>query len=328
MGRERTDKGKGKVVEKAKRTPTEKEWERANAAVDAYNRQQQGQGFEIRDTTTHKLKVSLSVHKTLNWRYMGIAAGGADVRCHFDSIPGLTDLLTDVDHYVEDWWFDIVDFILCEIEDVITDGMTMEFLPPLPHRHDQEAGKSTQGAQPSVSLPSAPETTPPVPPPAAQSSEFSQFLQQMMVQQQQMILQQQAAQEEKQLKYQADFVHQQEQQALIIQSVQQQQQQLGQQLPALAPAPAPVPSPLPGGSTSLLSTLESSFPLSALLATRVLSEPVGTSQRPVLPSLTSPLPTGPLRFEDTPQLTITEQQQPVVPPPVAEPALDEPDATL
>ena len=45
----------------------------------------------------------MSVHKTLNWRYMGIAAGGADVRCHFDSIPGLTDLLTDVDHYVEDW---------------------------------------------------------------------------------------------------------------------------------------------------------------------------------------------------------------------------------
>src|SRR5436189_292925 len=52
MGRERTDKGKGKVVENAKRTPTENEWERANAAVDAYSRQQQGQGFEIRDTAT------------------------------------------------------------------------------------------------------------------------------------------------------------------------------------------------------------------------------------------------------------------------------------
>jgi hypothetical protein len=98
-------------------------------------------------------------------------------------------------------------------------------------------------------------------------------------------------------------------------------QQPGQQLPASGP------SPLPAATTSLLSTPESSFPLSALLATGVLSEPVGTSQRPVLPSLTSPLPTGPLRFEDTPQPTVTKQQQPVMPP-VAEPALDEPDATL
>ena len=101
-------------------------------------------------------------------------------------------------------------------------------------------------------------------------------------------------------------------------------QQPGQQLPASAS----VPSPLPAGTTSLLSTLESSFPLSALLATGVLSEPVGTSQRPVLPSLTSPLPTGPLRFEDTPQPTVPEQQQSVVPPSVPVPALDEPDATL
>ncbi|XP_062227301.1 uncharacterized protein LOC133925368 [Phragmites australis] len=179
----------------------------------------------------------------------------------------------------------------------------------------------------------------------------------MLMQQQQMIIQQQAAQEERQLKYQADSVRQQEQQTLIIQSLQQQQQamfdalqqqqqalladrenntrlfsfllqQPGQQLPALAPAPAPAPSPLPGSSTSLLSTPESSFPLSALLATGVLSEPIGMSQRPVLSSLTSPLPTGPLHFEDTPQPTVTEQQQPVVPPPVAEPALDELDATL
>jgi hypothetical protein len=204
MGRERADKGNGKMVKKAKRTPSEKEWERATVAVDAYNRQQQGQGIQIRDSTTpvrrstrsrstrgasstpsgqsnsrkracqepepeeeeeqqqsaepqpqaerrlrdltsykspkvkklrfvsidewfpkereegtdprfhtllqesfyvsyQNLKVSLSIHKTLNWRYMRIAAGGADVRRHFDSIPGLTDLLIDVDHYVEDW---------------------------------------------------------------------------------------------------------------------------------------------------------------------------------------------------------------------------------
>ena len=175
--------------------------------------------------------------------------------------------------------------------------------------------------------------------------------QQMLVQQQQMIIQQQAAQEERQLKYQADIIRQQEQQTLIIQSLQQQQQamlaalqqqqqamladretntrlfsyllqQPGQQLPASGP------SPLPVTTTSLLSTPESSFPLSALLATGVLSEPVGTSQRPVLPSLTSPLPTGPLRFEDTPQPTVPEQQQPVVPSSVIVPALDEPDATL
>ncbi|XP_062193502.1 uncharacterized protein LOC133896880 [Phragmites australis] len=175
----------------------------------------------------------------------------------------------------------------------------------------------------------------------------------MLMQQQQMIIQQQTTQEERQLKYQANIIRQQEQQTLIIQSLQQQQQamptalqqqqqalladretntrlfsyllqQPGQQLPA----PAPVPSPLPGGSTGLLSTPESNFPLPALLATGVLSEPVGTSQRPVLPSLTSPLPTGPLHFEDTPQPTVPEPQQPVVPPPVSESALDEPDATL
>ncbi|XP_062197289.1 predicted GPI-anchored protein 58 [Phragmites australis] len=62
------------------------------------------------------------------------------------------------------------------------------------------------------------------------------------------------------------------------------------------------------------------------------------SQSPVLPSLASPVPTGPLSFEDTPQPTVPEQQQPVVSPhapqlsvvpsSVAEPALDAPDATL
>ena len=95
-----------------------------------------------------------------------------------------------------------------------SDSTDQEFLPPLPRRHDHEAGGSAQGAPHAASFPSAPETTPPVPPPAASSSEFSQFLQQMqqqqqmLVQQQQMIIQQQAAQEERQLKYQADIIHQ------------------------------------------------------------------------------------------------------------------------
>lgn len=112
----------------------------------------------------------------------------------------------------------------------------------------------------------------------------------------------------------------------------------GLQLPAPAPAPTPALSPLPGSASAFLRTPGSDFPLSALLATGVYSQPAGLSQRPVLPSLTSPLPAGPLSFEDTPQPTVPEQQQPdvsphapqlsVVPSSVAEPALDAPDATL
>jgi hypothetical protein len=69
-----------------------------------------------------------------------------------------------------------------------SDSSDHEFLPPLPRRHDHEAGGSAQGMQHSASVPSAPESTHPVPPPAASSSEFSQFLQQMQ-QQQQMLVQ-------------------------------------------------------------------------------------------------------------------------------------------
>ena len=51
MGRDRNNKGKGKAVKepKQKKSKTQKEWDRALAAVDAYNRQE---GFVIRDDTT------------------------------------------------------------------------------------------------------------------------------------------------------------------------------------------------------------------------------------------------------------------------------------
>lgn len=231
-----------------------------------------------------------------------------------------------------------------DLDDDDSDSEDIEFIPPLPRRHDAEAGGSTQGA-PQTSVPSSDTETATTEPSAAVPSEITLILRQMQ--------QQQAAQAE-------DARRREEQQFALMQSLQQQQQAMfaalqadrennarlfsvlfqaqGLQLPAPAPASAPAPSHLPGSVSALLRTPGSDFPLSALLASGVYSLPAGMSQRPVLPSLTSPIPTGPLSFEDTPQPTVPEQQQPVisphvpqlsvVPSSVAEPALDAPDAAL
>ena len=47
--------------------------------------------------------VKKSQHNTLRFDYLDIAAGGADVRRHFDAFPGLTHLLTQVDRFVPEW---------------------------------------------------------------------------------------------------------------------------------------------------------------------------------------------------------------------------------
>ena len=108
----------------------------------------------------------------------------------------------------------------------------------------------------------------------------------------------------------------------------------GLELPAPAPAPAPalapVQSPLLGSTSALLDTPVSPFPLSALLGTGVFSQSVGTSQGPVFPQLTSPLPTGTLCFDSTPQPTVIAQQadvsvsvqeSTVLPPPEQQPSV-------